>query len=308
MSQQASTTTSTKAWQGLYLRPNPKSQGTVPASSPLNQCPDIWCAGTTAVANYQTSLASDTSYQSKSQFLYRQDTNILYVRARNGGAQTVSASVTLYFVSKQYLNSPSAWRLVLTDHGRTQGSILDVAPGQIGVCDQTFVLPVPKQDDDGWCLVAQFDDLDNGNPFPPVETVLDMDGLVQNDLGWGRVDVEPSMNLDDDPNKYPIWSYTQPLVIPDDVPAAYYDLSIAPSRFVGWNAGFYAARTDDQGAAIKLTPTSVTKEGMVFTQSRVYLRPGFRTLLTVKMVSRSADATATAGASVPFSFKRSAQQ
>jgi hypothetical protein len=134
----------------------------------------------------------------------------------------------------------------------------------------------------------------NSNPFPNVETALDMSALVMNNLGWGWRNV--SMVSADAQ-----WSYTEPLEIPPEYPStATYSIFIAPTGFVGWDAELYASRTDANGNQIRLPRTKVTADGVLLGVSQAVLEPGFLTDMTVNMYSPDGRQV-TPGASVPLS-------
>src|ERR1700742_302326 len=72
-------------FNGVYMRPNLSNGGQVPAAGPYCTCPDIWPSGPTPVPNFQTALATSSSYNSNppDQITLYMD-NYIYVRGYNG--------------------------------------------------------------------------------------------------------------------------------------------------------------------------------------------------------------------------------
>jgi len=290
----------TSAFNGIYMRPNPGDDGSVPALSPYTTSPDIWLAGTSAIPNYQTALATSQSYgSSSSNNIYSGQTNLLYVRGKNGAGANKTVNVTMYYAPSGVIQSPSQWQdnVIPTDTGQQQGYITNLAPSTIGVCDATFTWknPVaPPPGSDHYCLFAQFNDANNSNPFPNVETALDMGALIMNNLGWGWRNTSMI-------SAAASWSYTEPLTIPSNYPTTQaYSIFISPVGYVGWDAEFYASRADAKGNPIKLARTRVTADGQLLGVGQAILDPGFNTLMTVNMYSPNGQPP-PAGATVPMS-------
>lgn len=288
------------AFNGIYMRPHPGDDGSVPAPAPYTSCPDIWLAGTQPVANYQTALATAASYgTASSNNIYSGQTNNLYVRGKNGATSTKTVNVSLYYAPSGVIQSPSQWQnnVIKTDTGQTQGTIASLAPGAVGVCDATFVWvnPVPPPPgSDHYCLFAQFNDANNSNPFPAVDTALDMGALIMNNLGWGWRNTSMI-------SAAATWSYTEPLTIPSNYPTTQtYSVFVAPVGYVGWDAEFYASRADSRGNPIKLGRTKVSADGQLLGTSNVVLDPGFSTLMTVNMYAPGGQRPSP-GATVPLS-------
>lgn len=296
----------TSTFNGTYLRPNSGSDGSVPAPGPYCSSPDIWLAGTTPIANYQTALATAQSYaSSSSNNIYSGQNNIIYIRGRNGASATKTNNVTLYYSPSGVIQQPSKWQnnIITTDQGARTGNINNLSPGAIGVCDATFLWqtpPPPPPGSDHYCLFAQFNDANNSNPFPSVETALDMGSLIMNNLGWGWRNT--SMIQADAQ-----FSYSEPLTIPIDYPSTQaYSILISPVGFVGWDAEFYCSQTDAKGNQIALARTTVTQDGIMLGVNNAILEPGFTGQMTVNMYSPNGQ-PATPGATVPLSCNYVAQ-
>jgi hypothetical protein len=272
-------------FNGVYLRPNSGSDGSVPDPGPYCNSPDIWIAGTDPIPRYQTALATAQSYaSSSSNNIYSGQNNIIYVRGMNGATAAETKNVTLYYSPSGVIQQPSKWQnnVILTDQGGRTGNIVGLAPATIGVCDATFLWqnsPPPPPGSDHYCLFAQFNDANNSNPFPNVETALDMGALIMNNLGWGWRNT--SMIAADAQ-----FSYSEPLTIPSDYPSTQaYSILIAPTGFVGWDAEFYCSQTDAKGHKIALARTKVTQDGVLLGVDQAILDPGFTGQMTVNMYS-----------------------
>jgi hypothetical protein len=295
-----STAQAVSQFNGVYLRPNSGNAGSVPASGPYSASPDIWFAGTTPIPNFQQALATDSSYAtSSSNNIYSGQTNLIYVRGKNGSSVNKTNTVQLYYAPSGIINSPSQWQnnVIKTDLGQTQGHINNLAPKTVGVCDATFVwtnVAPPPPGSDHYCLFAQFNDANNSNPFPSVDTALDMGALIMNNLGWGWRNTSMIAAT-------PTWQYTEPLSIPVDYPTTNaYSIFISPTGYVGWDAEFYASRPDSAGNPIKLGRTKVTQDGVLLGVSSAVLEPGYQALMTVNMYSPNGSKP-PAGARVPMS-------
>lgn len=290
----------TGEFNGTYLRPNPNNTGTVPAGGPYSASPDIWFAGSNPVNDYQKALATDSSYAtSSSNNIYSGQTNIIYVRGKNGSTANKTNTVQLYYAGSGIINSPSQWQnnVIKTDTGGDHGNIVNLEPGQIGVCDATFVwtnVPPPPSGSDHYCVFAQFNDAQNSNPFPSIYTAVDMGALIMNNLGWGWRNTSMIAATS-------TWQYTVPLVIPADYPTTYtYSIFISPTGYVGWDAEFYSSRPDSKGNPILLKRTKVTQDGILLGVGSAVLDPGYQSLITVNMYNPNGQAP-TPGASVPIS-------
>lgn len=296
----ADATLAAAGFNGSYMRPNSSNTGTVPAGGPYSASPDIWLAGTTPVSNYQTALATPASYASSSNNnIYSGQTNLIYVRGKNGATVNKTNTVTLYYAGSGIINSPSQWQnnVIKTDLGQDHGNITNLAPGSIGVCDATFtwmnVVP-PPPGSDHYCLFAQFNDANNSNPFPRVDTALDMSALIMNNLAWGwRNTSMIAANA--------TWQYSEPLNIPIDYPTTNtYSIYVTPVGYVGWDVEFYSSRNDARGNPIRLGRTTIKQDGVLLGVSNAVLDPGFQSLMTVNMYSPSGQQP-PAGATVPMS-------
>ncbi|MBK8256445.1 MAG: hypothetical protein IPK82_27725 [Polyangiaceae bacterium] len=296
----------TSTFNGIYLRPNPSNTGSVPSLSPYSSSPDIWLAGQDAVPNFQTALATDSSYATQSSSNITQgQTNLLYVRGKNGSTASKTVNVTLYYAPSGVIQSPSQWQnnVLRTDNGQMQGNITNLTAGSIGVADATWIWlnpPPPPPGSDHYCLFAQFNDANNSNPFPNVETALDMGALIMNNLGWGW----RNTSMIGSPAT---WSLTEPLSIPINYPTTQaYSIFITPTGYVGWDAEFFASRADTNGNPIKLVRSKVNQDGQMMGVNNVVLEPGWTGLMTVNMYSPDGRKV-TPGASVPLSCNFMAQ-
>lgn len=201
------------------MRPNLASDGTVPAGSPYCTSPDIWVAGTSPVADFQNALATSQSYGSTSQSdIVTNRDNYIYLRGANGTGAPQSRTAQLYYAPNAVIQWPGRWEnnVIQTDNGTQQANITALAPGAVGVADQPFFwqnMQPPPPGSDHYCLIAQYNDVNNSNPVPAIDTQLDMAGLIANNLGWGW------RNISLVSAQAPTWSYEVNLSIPDTFPS-----------------------------------------------------------------------------------------
>jgi hypothetical protein len=284
---------------GLYMRPNPGDDGSVPAADPYCASPDIWIAGLDPVANFQTALATDQSYASESSNnVFSGQGNLIYVRGRNGATADKTVNVSMYYAPSGVIQSPSKWQnnVIPTDQGPAQGTLANVAPGTVGVCDATFLWsdpPPPPPGSDHYCLFAQFNDAANSNPFPDVETVFDMGALIMNNLGWGwrNTSMIPSTAT---------WQMSEPLAIPANYPTQSYQIAVTPVGFVGWDVDFHCSQPDANGNLISLARTTIVQDKQILGVSAALLEGGFQGQMFVNLYSPNGQG-APVGATVPLS-------
>ena len=297
---QAKTTAAAGTFNGIYMRPNQQSTGTIPAQGTLSASPDIWIAGTNPVANYQTALATSSSYatQSSNNVNIGYD-NYIYIRGRNGGQTTLSNTVQLFYAPNAAIPWPSQWQgnVINTDagNGTSIANIANLAPATVGVADATFLwanVQPPPAGSDHYCLIAWLNDSNNSNPFPEIYTQLDMSALVMNNLGWGwRNTVEVSSNL-------PTWSYQMNLSIPLNIATtAQYYVFVTPTGFIGWNVAFNCSQTDSKGNSISLNSTLIQQDGVLLGKTCV-LEPGFNATVTISMYNNGKGSSP--GATIPL--------
>lgn len=250
-------------FNGIYMRPNLNNGGTVPSGGPLCQCPDIWPDGTQPIANFQTALATTQSYQTQSpSTIAVLASNNLYVRGANGASTDQSVNVTLYYANSALIQHPSYWEnnIIPTDQGNSSANITNLAPGAIGVADQTFVWQnaSPPSGSGHCCLIAQFNDASNSNPLPDPGTQLDMSQLLLNNLGWGWLNVSFVVP----PSGFASWEFSTSLSVPANFPSATnYDILVSPVGYTGWSVGFQCSQTDSNNNPITLNKTPITGDG-----------------------------------------------
>ncbi len=282
----------------LYLRPNPDSDGSIPSAGPHYCCPDIWPAGTQAIANYQTVLAgNDPMYG------YRQESpngvtlnvdNYIYVRAKNGATTTQTKFVRMYYAESAIIQWPAEWvgNALYTDDKSDQNN-LSAPAGAVAVAERPFYWPrvPPPQSGNHYCLFAQINDNDNSNPFPDVTSPLDLGKFIQNNLGWGQRNVQPVDTTT------PTWQYAQPLTIAQNIPKQYkYTVYAQATGYIGWSVAFSCSQTDDTGQQIALATTRIQQDGAIHGVDAL-LSPGFASMLTLYMYNTDGTPAAT-GANV----------
>jgi hypothetical protein len=286
-------------FNGTYLRPNIANGGVVPAAPPICTCPDIWIAGPTAVGNFQTALATTASYQqSSSANLTQLYDNYIYVRAMNGMSATQTRTVQLYYAPSGVIQWPGQWvnNVIPTDQSAPNGYINNLAAGQIGVADSTFLwrqVPPPPSGSDHYCLFAQLNSVDGTlNPFPDVTSQVDMGALITSNLNWGWRNTTLIAGA---PTTF---SVEVPLTIAQNMPPAYYSVFVSPVGFIGWNVWFTCSQNDANGKAIQLLSALITQDGAIMGAPSCLLNPGFNALITIYMESNGK--SSSAGAKVPL--------
>src|SRR5438045_350801 len=248
-------------FNGVYLRPNISNGGVIPAVGPVCTSPDIWIAGTQAVGNFQSALATAASYQTESSSnISLGNDNYIYARAMNGTSLAQSRSVQLYYAPSAIIQWPGQWQnnVIKTDQGNTMANIANLAAGQVGVADQTFLWPnvqPPPAGSDHYCLLAQLNDANNDNPFPPISSQLDLAALIANNLGWGCRNVTL---IAGGPATF---QFEVPLTIPQFMPTGTYLLLVNSTGFLNWTTWFTCSQADANGNPIALPPTEIVVDG-----------------------------------------------
>ena len=286
-------------FNGVYLRPNFSNGGLVPAQGPLCTSPDIWIAGTQPVGNFQSALATAASYQTESSSNISQgNDNYIYVRALNGTSVAQSRTVQLYYAPSALILWPSQWQnnVIKTDQGNAMANISDLAAGQVGVADQTFLWPnvqPPPAGSDHYCLLAQLNDANNDNPFPSISSQLDLAALIANNLGWGCRNVTL---IAGGPATF---QFEAPLTIPQFMPTGTYLLLVNSTGFLNWTTWFTCSQADANGNPIALPPTEIVVDGGFLGAPACTLAGGFDAIITLYMQSNGN--SASPGASVTLS-------
>lgn len=288
----------TATFNGVYMRPNIANGGAIPALSPVCTSPDIWIGGTTPVGNFQTALATTASYQTESSSNITENSdNYIYVRGMNGTSATQTRSVQLYYSPNAVIQWPGEWQnnVIKTDQGNTTANITGLAPGQVGVADQTFLwpnVPPPSGASDHYCLFAQFNDANNDNPFPDIFTQVDMAALVMNNLAWGWRNVTLVAGGQS------TYQLEVPLTIPQNMATAVYSLLVNPTGFLNWTVWFTCSQADADGNPIQLSPTTIVQNGASYGAPSCRLAGGFNAIVTIYMQSNGNPSSA--GAKIPL--------
>lgn len=289
-------TTPTQA-QYLYMRPNIQNGGLIPAGGTLCYCPDIWPNNTTPISNYQTALATSDSYNTNPPSNVTENmTNYIYVRGYNGGATPANMNVTLYWSPSNMIQWPSEWQnnVIPTDTGTS--NINNLPSGSVGVANGTFMWqPGDPGAGNHYCLIAQFNNAQNVNPFPPIDTQLDLSNLITNNLMWGWHNVnelQPSGNLQ--------FSYPAGLTIPSNMQAAYYGVYVKPVGFTGWQVSFQCSQSDSNGNPIAMAVTNIVQDNVGLGINNIWLEPGYNATVTIYLYNQN-NVTPAAGATCPIS-------
>jgi hypothetical protein len=217
-----------------------------------------------------------------------------YVRVIFGATVPCSTKVMLYGVPCAVIQWPSNWAnfAIPTDQDHPDGtppiyasSIVNLAPGSIGVAADTFVWANPQQPpagSDHYCLITWLNNANN--PFPDVFTQLDMSALVTNNLqfGWRNVSMQSAQS--------PTISITTQLTIPDDLSPGSREYSLLVTNLgfpvntdgTGWTLSLSCSRLDSKG-----TPISINNANMPAVNSfigpKCWLEPGFSASVTVSL-------------------------
>jgi hypothetical protein len=267
-------------FNGIYMRPNVANGGAIPATGVLCTSPDIWPNNTTPLPNYVTALAKTDSYNSDSPAqITLNTTNYIYIRGYNGSQSASTVSVTLYYVPNAIIQWPAQWQnnIIPTDQNKQSGSITNLAPSTIGVAPFTFVweyVQTPPGGSDHYCLICQFNDANNDNPFPDITSQLDLSALITNNLQWGwhNVSLMTVSGL--------VTSYVTGLNIASNMSAGTYAIGVTPTGYIGWQIGFQCSEPDSKGNPIVLAPTTISQDNFTILVN-AYLEPGYNGVVTV---------------------------
>lgn len=269
-------------FKNLFMRPNLLNSGTIPAKSPLSDCPDIWISGDKPVLDYKTSLITDESYKKESrELLVINKDNYIYVRGKNGDEKDRHAFVSLFYADGAVIQWPSMWvdNQLKTDLNEKEGKILELPSNSIGVVERPFVWKkvAPYKGTCHYCLIAQFNDENNSNPLPDVRCSIDMAQMVSNNLRFGWRNITNSIVKD------VVMSYNTNLVVPVDIAdesrtyLLFLDVFNIPK---GCMVSFECSQPDADGLRIGMDPFEVTGDGQIVGCKR-RLEPGFSGLITV---------------------------
>jgi hypothetical protein len=292
----------------LYMRPNIDNGGNVPAAGNMYECPDIIFTGTRPLSNYETELISARNYSTIwLDNLFLNKDNYIYVRGMNGNqSANATNSVALYYAESSIIQWPSKWQYnkIGTDLGPDQkGHIVDVKPNNIGVVDRPFVWRnVPKPSSDHYCLIAQFNDDQDSNPFPSVCTCLDMANLISNNLQWGWLNEKVSAYYKDEHVEF---SYQTVLDIPVDIQEQerQYILSLDPTDSIkncdGCQVSLMCSHDDFSDREIIINKTPVVNQNGWMASCQCTLEPGFSGLLSVYLYNPKGK-TIPAGGGLPL--------
>jgi hypothetical protein len=247
-------------FKDFFLRPNLGSTGTIPAQGSITQCPDIWLAGTEAISDPATTLASDKSYAkaSSSDVVLNAD-NYIYLRGKNGADNTVSKRMELYYAPCGVINWPSKWveNKLKTGDGSDYVEVNNVASGNVAAGNKAFIwknVTRPPQGSDHYCIFANVNDAQNSHPVPGSSGFgkINMAEVVKNDLclGWRNIHlVDKGIDM----------TFHTSIEI-DNAPGAggTYNLYLkCPKEFNGTSVAFSANKADSHGGKIELFKTKV---------------------------------------------------
>lgn len=269
-------------FNNLYMRPNFSNFGTVPASGTMSASPDIWVSGDTPLVDYKDFLSSELNYRLESQAnLVANKDNFIYVRGKNGANENKHALVSLFYADGAVIQWPSMWvgNQIESDLGERAVKLGDLQKGGIGVTERPFVWKkvLPYTGSCHYCLIAQFNDENNSNPIPDIQSSIDLSKLVTNNLRWGWRNVGIPVKSD------VVWSYNTWLQVPADIQdeSRTYLLFLCPQNIpAGCKVSFICSVPDSQGKVIEMKETEITGDGQIM-GCRCVLEPSFTGLVSV---------------------------
>jgi hypothetical protein len=176
---------SASTYDGLYLRDNLTSQGTLPAVAPFNACPDI-IQSSTPIANPQTVFGTMRSWNTIYPTAPTPGKNYYYVRGLNGSTESFEGQVQLFWTPAQLILFPSTWKNnpLLTASGLEAVNI-NAAPGYVGVGDEGFVLDTGTQSLPGPNSFYSFVAQNIAAPIPTISSWLEMSQVMTQQLNLG---------------------------------------------------------------------------------------------------------------------------
>jgi hypothetical protein len=272
-----------QSYSGIYLRNNLESQGTVPAQSPLNLCPDI-IQSDSVVAKPETEFGSQQSWSQ----IYGVDptigvANYYYVRGMNGAAASDTGSMSLYWAPAQVFNFPSAWKgnELSTANGNATTAV-SAGPKKIAVGADPFVwTPGPVANGSTYFnFVCRSVDQANPNQIPIIGSWLDLANMLANNPGTG---FRNTAVVD---GTAATWTHRQMLTVPGFLPSAQMQIMLSAQGFTGATVGLLCDSFTPSGQMIDISPVKVAGDGLV-TGITAQLEPGYQTSLAVTCWSSS---------------------
>jgi hypothetical protein len=287
---------SSQTFAGFYLRDNLGDQGTIPAPGPYALSPDI-IGSTEPIPDAESELSTQQSWK---QMYSVEPTpgveNYYYVRGLNGDADPVDDTLALYWSLSNLIMFPSVWKgNEIPPAAGTAPVTVSAASGHIGVGDGAFLWarpPVLDDPGDFIAFVATVSETDAPEPFPVINSWLDVSALLTQRLDLGFRNTARVEAGEDS------WYRRLHLDIPPGLPSGRVVLSVMTKGFVGNTLGFIGDLFSPQREPIMLLPTQVTQDGASSTIT-VTLEGGLSTSLALQFW-QTGNAPA-AGATVTFS-------
>lgn len=172
-------------YDGLYLRDNLKSQGTLPAVAPFNACPDI-IQSSTPIADPQKTFGTVSSWNTIYPTSPTPGKNYYYVRGLNGSTEDFDGEISLFWTPAQLILFPSTWKNnpLLTAAG-SEGVKVQAAPGFVGVGNDGFVLDTGVESLPNPNAFYSFVAQNNAAAIPTISSWLEMSQLLTQQMGIG---------------------------------------------------------------------------------------------------------------------------
>jgi hypothetical protein len=263
---------------GFYLRDNLGDVGTIPAPGPYALSPDI-IGATEPITDPESELSTQASWK---QMYSVEPTpgveNYYYVRGLNGDTDPVDDTLALYWAPSNLIMFPSVWKGNEIPPTGTSPVTVSAASGHIGVGDGPFVWtrpPVLDDPGDFIAFVATVSETDAPEPFPVVNSWLDMSALLTQRLDLGFRNTARIDATDD------AWYRRVHLNIPTGMPSGQVVLSVMSKGFVGNTLGFIGDLFSPQREPIMLLPSQVAQDGASSTIT-VTLEGGMSTSLALQ--------------------------
>lgn len=267
-----------------FLRPNPKNQGTLPdGKESVYECPDIWFAGDTPIADFQKKLAEDYSKTPEAQYVRGHD-NYIYLRMKNGSDKEIrDMSAKLYYAPAAVINWPSEWKAVaVEDHGKETdypNSFDTVAAGAVGVVKAPFVLERDLAVDGHYCFLAQIYSDAYPNPKPPVNSPIGIATMLKEHLLWGQHNIT-KIGGGDVPKVDMAINMTVPAESAGE--GVLWLLSLHTENAKGFEVELRNSRTDDAGKQIKLDRQTLESDDQdIPIPGRFVLKKGYSSQLSI---------------------------
>ena len=243
------------ASQTLYLRNNLASTGSVPFKGPLGLCPDI-IQSDQPVDNAQSVFSTVSSWeQTYNVQPVAAARNYYYLRGMNGGSETESNALSLYFAPAQVLLLPATFRgNALTTVDGLDCTQASAPPGHIGVGEQAFLWKPPALPADSYFnLIAQVSAGAHPDPLPQVRDWLDLAKFIGQTPTFG---IRSQALVSDDP-----WVRRQQLNVPANFTTAPITITLSARGLAGTRVSVLCDTVTALQTPVLLGPLTLGSDG-----------------------------------------------